>query len=167
MRTRICVTLPADRRQPGSLYLIINGMVALPAVPCLGKADNGMAAAHKNPARASIFPYGDTPTGSYRAVQAVEREDPHPRMGRLTIALLGIAGDARTAMINRTGLYIHGGPDLERYNTQLIPTLGCLRLKNPDMRMLVDKLGGPAPHGREVAIEIEQLPEEKPEKESV
>jgi hypothetical protein len=168
-KTKISITLPADRTKQGRLWLFMDeGLVGLADIPCLGKADNARAALEGNPSRDPLKPYGDTPTGRYRAVKAEERKPPHHRMGRYVIPLIGHAGDAllatspRDGLPTRTGLYIHGGPAEAKYDAGLVPTLGCIRLRNRDIAMLFAKLDG-----MPVEIEIEEEPAARPEKETV
>lgn len=148
MIVQIHIALPADRTRPGTLDLIVEGLVALRSIPCLGKADNARAAAAKNRDRNPLLPYGDTPLGVYRAVPVVTHQPPHKRMGRWSIALLGVGGPARDAMVLRSGLAIHAG----RGNDRLVPTFGCVRLLDRDMAMLAQKLAG-----RAARIEITEL----------
>lgn len=140
MSLEIRVTLPADRTKPGTLELLETGALLgdrqLLVVACLGKADNRRALVEGNPSRDPLKPYGDTPTGIYGAVNVVTLDPPHKRLGAVAIALRGVAGDALQAAQLRTGLFIHGGPDEPKYDERLIPTLGCLRLLNRDMKRL-------------------------------
>jgi hypothetical protein len=148
----IAITLPIDRTKPGTLRLIEAGATIFEC-ECLGKADNAAAAQHGNPTRNPELPYGDTPTGVYTLTPVVAANPPHPRMGRCYIPLLGIGGqaakacalDPATGRTIRTGLAIHATPDNEidgdRGENTLIPTNGCIRVRDPDMDALIGFIG--------------------------
>ena len=131
--TNIVVKLPADRTQPGTLTLTLDGGAQF-TWPCLGKADNLAAADHNNASRDPTLPYGDTPLGIYDVTRADTPSPPRHDMGTTVIWLdRPIAGDAVTAAHNgRTGLAIHAG----RGNDRLVPTNGCVRMLDKDIDAL-------------------------------
>lgn len=147
---RIHVFLPADRTKPGYLHLFDDdGSAQDLDLECLGKADNGRAAAEGNPSRDPTKPYGDTPSGRYERTRIVDFDAPHARMGRAWIPLTGETGDALEAMQRgRTGLGIHAG----RGDGRLVPTYGCLRMLDHDFEVLAGALGD-----EEFRVTIEDL----------
>ncbi len=147
---RILIRLPHDRAQPGSLNLVDIEPTVLFSCDCLGKADGQRALAEGNRQRDPLKPYGDTPTGEYAAARVRTHEPPHPRMGPLSIALIGIAGDAVRAKQDRVGLAIHAG----RGDGHLIPTYGCIRLRDRDLADLAAVMAG-----RAAEIFIAEIPQ--------
>jgi hypothetical protein len=142
---KIVVNLPADRKQYGRLSLIdADGTVLFGPVSVLGKSDNQSAAAHGNPSRDPVKPFGDTPTGTFQCMLG--------KAGQLTqqlthsygpygwISLDPQTGQALQAKQNgRFGLLIHGG-DLNAQG-RLRPTFGCIRMFNPDLGKLLQTIG--------------------------
>ena len=134
------VRLPHDRSQPGRLRLMTEGM-ALWDCPALGKADNAGAAAHGNPTRDPLRPYGDLPTGTYAVigVSPVDRGDAEEvdrfgPWGKMVLDPEG--GPALEAKRNgRYGLLIHGGRLSPAQ--RLRPTYGCLRVTDPAIEQIV------------------------------
>lgn len=141
---RIAALLPKDRTKPGTLLLLADSGAQLLAAPCLGKSDNQKAADNGNPTRDPTRPWGDTPTGMYRSAK-VRRFDPeHVTLGPYAIKLDGVSGQALEAVKGgRTELYIHATRtnDAGRGEDRLIPTYGCLRLEDDDMKALVAAIG--------------------------
>lgn len=135
---RLLAKLPADRRLAGE-YRLYNAAGNVAHVgDCLGKADNIRAAKEANPSRDPIQPYGDTPFGHYAPAKVERFEPPHQRMGTFAIPLSGASGDALQARVaGRTGLYVHAG----RGDDRLVPTFGCLRLRDRDMDALARIIG--------------------------
>lgn len=126
---KINVYLHLDRSIPGVMTVrrLNEGDIFLVA-RCLGKSDNAAAAAHGNPKRDQMLPFGDLPTGKYRGVftgpgQPKRTYGPHQR-----IHLVPEEGNAQIAVDNngRYALQIHGG-DLNAKG-DLRPTHGCLRV---------------------------------------
>jgi hypothetical protein len=140
------VELPKDRKRVGRLWVLNeSGKVEGGPWPVLGKADGETAKRKKNPNRAPLAQYGDTPTGAYSIVGGIRVGDgtsfskkSYGVYGALRLAPTG--GDAKLAkeIGGRTGLLIHGG-DLGA-NNRLRPTNGCMRLSNTDMKALLDTL---------------------------
>jgi len=131
--------LPDNRYRAGTFTLYHAGGLTLLAGDCLGKADNERAAKEGNPSRDPILPYGDTPLGGYVPAKVVRFDPPHHRMGAIAIPLIGASGDALQARVRgkRTGLFIHGG----RGDDRLVPTYGCLRLRDRDMAEIARLVG--------------------------
>ena len=134
---KISATLPGERREPGQLFLEIDGERHGP-IACLGKADQERADKAGNPARDPILPYGDTPTGVYRAAKLVHHVPPHARVGEWFLPLVGRSGEAFDAMAARTAVGIHAG----RGNDRLVPTYGCLRVSDDDMAEMAAIING-------------------------
>ena len=133
--------LPHDRSTPGRLALLTEDGAEVLVCQALGKADNGGAAAHGNPTRDPIRPYGDCPTGTFDVTgwaatdrsdtEEVDRFGPH---GKVVLDPTG--GPALEGKRNgRYGLLIHGG----RLNMsqRLRPTYGCLRVTDAAMEQIV------------------------------
>lgn len=144
---KIRIELPADRRGIGNLRLLPKAIVGstssqslqtgLPQIPCIGKADNARAADKGNPYRDPIRPFGDTPFGLYKPAPILRLEPTHARMGSYFLPLDGTAGEALKAASNgRNGLGIHGGR-----GDRLVPTYGCIRLRDRDMAALAEAVG--------------------------
>jgi len=133
------VYLPEDRRGIGDALLCTTWAMSFGPWPVLGKADNRTAARHGNPSRDPIQPYGDTPLGAYwpRAFQPVPANR-QARFGAHWLPLVGRGGDAWRAMeAGRGGLYLHGGR-----GDILMPTYGCLRMRDRDLEKLAARAGG-------------------------
>lgn len=134
---RILAFLPANRLEPGLLHLFDHDGVLLHTAACFGKADNTRAAAEGNPDRDPVQPYGDTPAGDYKPSKVERFDPPHQRMGSAFIPLHGASGDAMRAQLSRTGLGIHAG----KGDGALIPTFGCVRVRDRDMGVLAREIG--------------------------
>jgi hypothetical protein len=132
-------TLPSDRRLAGEYRLFNAAGNVVHAGACLGKADNLRAAQEGNPSRDPIEPYGDTPLGGYVPAKVSRFDPPHHRMGAVAIPLEGADGDALQARVRgkRAGLFIHAG----RGDGRLVPTFGCLRLRDQDMAAVARIIG--------------------------
>lgn len=156
---KISVLLPRDRTRPGTLFLF-SGTVEIFSADCLGKADNAQAAKNGNPTRDPVRPWGDTPTGTYHPVKVRRFEPEHATLGPYAIPLLGAGGQALEACTARpdkparTELYVHATRtnDAGRGEDRLIPTYGCLRLEDGDMKALVEAIGDET-----VEIEINEM----------
>ncbi len=141
---RIAVLLPKDRTRPGTLRLLDDAGTPMLAMPCLGKSDNAKALENDNPTRDPTKPWGDTPAGTYRPAKVRRFTPEHATLGPYAIPLIGIGGQALEAVKGgRTELYIHATRtnDGGRGEDRLIPTYGCLRIEDDDMRALVEVLG--------------------------
>lgn len=136
---KIHVFLFADRTKPGVLALLDEGG-ADACWPCLGKADNARAVLAGNDGRDPAYPYGDTPTGGYRATRLVRFATTHPRLGAAWFPIEGESGQAVEARIKggRTGLGIHAG----RGDDKLVPTYGCVRMRQTDFDRLAALVDG-------------------------
>jgi len=142
----IKVQFPTDRWQTGTVALVnAQGKTAAGPFKSLGKASNAAAAAHLNPARDPLQPFGDTPTGGYRVVQTIATgagtNYPAYNYGASgAIVLDPVSGDAVTAKANgRRGLLIHGGAP--GTGGRLRATHGCIRLSDGDMAALIAAIG--------------------------
>ncbi|CDO60826.1 hypothetical protein BN1012_Phect2613 [Candidatus Phaeomarinobacter ectocarpi] len=139
MAKRIEISLPENRLNIGTLKVLDeDGNQLLADIECRGKADNQRAAKRGNPLRHSTYPYGDTPSGEYAPTKCVVFREEIERFGIGWIPMEGISGDAHLAKDNgRTGLAIHGG----RGNERLVPTFGCVRVRDIDFRHMAHVLG--------------------------
>jgi len=151
-RLFITVTLPANRLRTGSLELWREDGATITRYgiwECLGKADNQRAAKKGNPSRDSTRIKGDTPTGVYAPTKVTVRPHykPGDGVGADWIPLDPQSGDAALAKANgRTGLGIHA----ERGNYSpshtvtngLVPTEGCIRMRQRDYDALKHNLAG-------------------------
>lgn len=126
--------LRPDRKAVGALSLVrVEGSIVAGPWPALGKADNETAAAHRNPSRDPLLPFGDHPEGRYRITRAVDTEGGNEgslrKYGPVRLVLVPISGDCSKAAANkRSGLLVHGGALSEA--GMLRPTYGCLRTTN-------------------------------------
>lgn len=138
---RIEIVLNPDRMRPGTLSVFDEaGALSLGPLPCLGRADNSMAAKHGNRSRSPLLPFGDTPTGGWQVVQhvppsaegMVERTyGPHGALD-----LWPTSGEAVAAYANgRRGIWIHGGAPSATGG--LRPTYGCIRVANSAIREII------------------------------
>jgi hypothetical protein len=144
---KIKISLPHDRSSSGTLEVqTANGHAIFGPVPVAGRAHNAAAAAHNNPLRDPLLPYGDTPCGAYR-VRAVVKADTksdvayHEDYGpHGVIVLEPTAGDAVLADAHgRFRFLIQGSAG--RHDKRLRATSGALRLFNRDQLRLVALLG--------------------------
>jgi hypothetical protein len=139
------VNLPADRSEGTLRVLNSAGQVVLTDIRALGRADRGAAQAHGNQNRDPLHRYGDTPIGGYQVVQIFSTGSGTPYDATMygpngAIRLDPVAGEAYTARLNgRTGLLIHSGRD-RGPGRGLVPTNGCLRVTNADMRRIIDAI---------------------------
>lgn len=127
---RLTITLPTERTKLGSATL--GGTV----FACLGKSDNQTAAAHNNPTRNPLLPFGDTPLGTYIGTVVPAGADTAGYGPNKRILLTPVSGDCVKAEKNgREGLMCHGGDPNPEYTQWggLRPTFGCVRLSNADM----------------------------------
>ena len=135
----LVATFPQDRSKVGSLVVEHPGGVE--SFPCLGKADDAMAAKKRNKMRDPLRPYGDTPLGTWTArLGVIQRETsaygPFP-----VIALWPERGQALQAYAlpnPRSGIWLHGGD--KNSQGHLRPTFGCIRVSNETMARLVELL---------------------------
>lgn len=137
----ILITVPANRRMPGSLVLsrALAGGTAETIFSCACLARSAGHAT--NPDRDPMKYRGDTPVGRYAPTFVSHLPRPVTGIGRLWI---GLDPDdfhhdqARAAEIGgRRGLGIHGG----RGNQMLKVTHGCVRLLDRDMADLAQIAG--------------------------
>lgn len=143
---KILVSAPTDRTRPGFLTCGDFGC------PCYLKADNAAAKRVGNASRDPLRRNGDTPLGVYWGVLAGPWEPIRSYGPYKVIALTPIGGDALTAHKNgRRGLAIHGGA-LAADGRSFRPTHGCVRLRNHDMRALLDLLAADGGSKHEVEI---------------
>lgn len=141
----VIVTVPKDRREPGTLLVTDEAGGVLHRCQCLAKSDSQYALQHGNPSRDPTKAGGDTPTGLWQLTTIDERSEGEGlNMGRwviwLGLPLGGIAvnGDARIAEANgRRELAIHAG----RGNDRLVPTHGCIRILDHDAEALHQAIG--------------------------
>ena len=139
---KIIVSLPIDRDDAGLLEVRDpkDKRVAGP-YKVIGRADEQLARAHKNPGRNPLLPFGHMPSGEYRVAAILESgsgtdygEDDYGDAG--VVQLEPRNGDAALADANgRFRFLIQGGrPDAQG---GLRPTDGSLRLHDADQRKLV------------------------------
>lgn len=148
----LVVTLPQNRVYSGYFVATDDDGKLLTSGRCLGKADNGRARRANNLTRDPIWPYGDTPTGTYFRTKAIIFAIESDRYGKGTITLEGATGDALAAVgAGRTGLLIHAGRPYT--DGRLVPTYGCLRVSPEDFDKIVEAAAGGWIH---VTIEDEQ-----------
>ena len=142
---RIRVELDFDRDRLGALSVFdANEKRILGPFPVAARACKALAAAHGNPRRDPLLPYGDTPAGSYvlrRIVKSGNRTAfPVAQHGANGVIVLeGIGGDAALAEANgRFHVLIEGGKPAK--GDALAATAGALRLSNEHQRALVASL---------------------------
>ena len=122
-----------------------------------------MAKERGNESRDPLKPFGDIPTGEYgaRVISAGSKKyGPHERID-LHIA---VSGDAVIALGEKTedgsggryGLLIHGGP--LNAAGKLRPTYGCARLRDEDMRTLLDFVKKERAPGELLSVRVQELP---------
>lgn len=147
----IRVKLPADRRKTGTLELVdpITGLAIYGPIPVLGRAARNTAQKHGNPSGDPTWPFGDTPTGTYRVPLVLKSgtgtshpADIYGSAGVVVIEPTG--GQAATAAANgRTGLLIHAGrqtPTPTPLPSHLKPTNGCIRVLESDLAGLIEAM---------------------------
>jgi hypothetical protein len=139
----IIITLKADRKSVGKLFLYKKNGDLMFSAPSLGRADENIASNHGNPLALSTKLYGHTPTGVYQSDNSVIPSGPNTPYNEDSYGAKGIiwldpqSGVALTAKNNgRTGLAIHGGKPGSQ--GKLRPTNGCVRLSNPDMEQFIN-----------------------------
>ena len=128
------VVLPKNRRYLGSLRLIQNRR-ELSRYKVLGRG------ARKEKGNTVFLENGNTPTGTYKGTLKFRTND-FERFGKNgAVELFPKSGDARIAqdIFGRENLQIHGGrskwgPLIKRN------TFGCLRMKDNDVKDMVDKI---------------------------
>src|SRR6202035_64878 len=141
---RIKVGLPKDRSLLGVLQLESDaGELLAGPFPVCSRADGDAARRHGNLDRDPLLPFGDTPTGDYRAslmaptAADTTQADQHGPHG--IVVLKPTAGGAALADANgRFPLFIQGGAAGRR--RRLRATNGSLRLSNRNQRSLVAAL---------------------------
>lgn len=137
----IIILLPRNRLHVGRLIVADADVLSLHECDCLGKADNARAARERNPERDPTRPYGDTPAGLFSSPGIVTFAAPHPRLGHAWLPMEGIQGQAHKAVLGgRTGLGIHAG----RGNDRLVPTYGCVRVRDADFGAIEEIVKGAA-----------------------
>jgi Bacterial toxin homologue of phage lysozyme, C-term len=142
---RLEVRLPKDRKFCGSLTLFSpDGVAVLGPIAVAGKSGEQLASEKYNPARTSLLPYGDTPTGSYRFSRLLSMRNATQidvaRYGRFGVAIFDpCEGDAALAeAAGRFELWFHGGSPL---SSRLLSTAGSIRLFDEDQQRLMRALG--------------------------
>ncbi len=145
---RICILLPFDRNLEGELSIQDQtGRVTEGPFAISGRAADSIAAAHGNPQRNPLLPYGDPPCGLYKIGGIREscaatglRPDLYGRAG--AIVLLPWSGDAALAdAVGRFEILIHGGALSER--GELRVTSGHFRVSDAVMAALKTELRAP------------------------
>lgn len=134
---RIVITFQRDRSQLGRIEVFAPNGTKLGSFPALGKADNQEAARRNNPDRNPLRPFGDTPTGTWRATVGKVMPDTSTYGIHAVIWLWPTGGDALTShspLNRRTGIWLHGG-SLGPAG-QLRPTYGCVRVHDGTMARL-------------------------------
>jgi hypothetical protein len=138
---RIRISLPDNRDYEGRLEAFdLSGAVVFGPVPAAGRAHDEPAAAHENPSRNPLLPYGDTPLGTFVASGVVEsgggRGLDAEVFGPHGVVLLEpVAGQAALADAHgRLRLFIQGGGDTDQ---GLRATAGAIRLRDLDQEQLV------------------------------
>lgn len=144
----------SNRNLTGALEVWHDG-AKLADFPCLGKADNDMAAKKRNPSRNPERPYGDTPTGLWKVYVSIIAQDkdtygPGPLL--LMTPISGQAIKAYKAPNPRSGILIHGG-NLGAAG-QLRPTYGCIRVHNETMARLHEFI---RQHGQIQTLETKEV----------
>jgi hypothetical protein len=140
---KIRISLPPDRDFSGTLEVTApSGTVLFGPIPVAGRAHSAAAAAHDNPRREPLLPYGDTPCGTYqlRAIlkasatsEGFYHEDYGPNG---VIVLEPKAGDAVLADAHgRFRFLIQGGAI--GHDDRLRATSGALRIFNSDQQKLI------------------------------
>lgn len=147
MKPNILVMLPSNRTSPGTLLFTSPDGTRTPFA-CYGKSDNAAAAAHGNPERNPLMPFGDIPTGRYTGQETIAGTPARTYGPHRRILLIGIEGDAKIAFSTtgkdgvkkpaRWGIMIHGGEPAKTGGFR--PTHGCLRVSDETMKILVDAI---------------------------
>jgi hypothetical protein len=110
------IQLNQDRDQIGYLTVCdATGHAIIGPFPVSARAADSIAADNGNPTRATVFPFGDPPSGRYRVGEVIAtgqgtryRDDLYGTQGAIT--LLPASGDAAMAdACGRFQLLIHGG----------------------------------------------------------
>lgn len=151
----IQVRLHPDRDRVGTLTVYYKGFMVAGPFSVLGRSNDGLARKHGNSTRDPLLPYGDTPTGWYRA--GLRSTDAYSQtygkeysgvkngysFGNEGLVVLdpysGQALQAKRPPNGRVGILAHAG-SLSR-DGGLRPTAGCLRLSPSDMQTLSTTLG--------------------------
>lgn len=130
----IIITLPRDRRVPGTLEYFDDAGTSRFRCVALGRS----AGHATNPTRNPLRFRGHTPAGDYALTFCTALARPVVGIGSLWIGLDPVSGQALAAeQAGRTGLGIHGG----RGDQILKVTHGCIRLFDRDMTALAKVLG--------------------------
>ena len=139
---RILIELGPDRDRLGALSALdVSGKTVLGPFPVAARASDALANRQGNPRRDPLFPYGDTPTGSYVIRQLMRSGNrtafPVAQFGPYGVIVLeGISGDAALAEANgRFHVLIEGGKPANA--DTLAATAGALRLRNEHQRALM------------------------------
>lgn len=130
------ILLHSDRSRPGTLIVRggLRGRQGLFSCACLGRSAGDP---RRNPSADPLRWRGHTPTGSFALTSFTTLSAAIRGIGRYWIALDPVAGQALAAeQAGRKGLGIHGGR-----GDVLMPTHGCIRLRDRDMLALRDVLG--------------------------
>lgn len=136
---KVTVHLHKNRAIPGALD--IEDVAEERSFRCLGQSDLTAAAQHNNIERDPLKPFGNIPTGEYKAVRTVPADvtdpanlrsyGPYPRF-----VLNPVEGQALDALhAGRFGLLLHGGA-LDTSGKILRPTHGCVRADDSTLEYL-------------------------------
>lgn len=152
----IRVRLNPDRTQGGEIALLdANNKVLWGPRPALGKAAMDTAKDKGNKGANPLYPFGDTPTGTYavKMIRGTKDLDLKAYGPSGAIVLDPIGGEALLAEANgRTGLWIHGGDS--GTGGGLRRTNGCVRVSNQDMGSLVAAIVAHSVKAADSAAEI-------------
>jgi hypothetical protein len=144
-RDNLNVLLPRNRNHAGWIRVEIEGKPQQ-EFHALGSGSTTVKgkSVSKHPSLSPFAHAGNTPTGDYVSPGVVDSRDwdlnSYGPWG--AIRLKALAGDALLAqdVFGRKGLLIHGGPPgrFDGYRS----TLGCHRLRDDDMRQLIQLISG-------------------------
>ena len=158
---QLCIRLLSSRDLEGEVRIEDErGRVRSGPFPISGRAADPIAAAHGNPERNPLLPYGDPPTGVYRIGGLREtgaasglRTDLYGRAG--AIVLLPWSGDAALAdAVGRFEIFIHGGAPGKAGALRM--SVGHFRVSNEAMAALSVELRGPDRPEWAVCLEEDQ-----------
>ena len=148
----IVAKLPTDRIGEGQIF--VDGALM---GRCRGKADNAAAAAHGNPHRSPVRPYGDHPAGRSKVfeVRWTQPGEAHS-YGPAKLCLQAIDGEAlmRQDAAGPGGdeIEAHGG-DYQPDGVSLRATYGCLRMPNDVCKVIATQAQSALLAGAEVSYE--------------